>query len=68
MYGLGPDVDSWVCGLRAGTTPAYSEYWGSLGNSDQRRVEMERIAYTLLMAPEAFLSGIDVLARENLET
>ncbi|KAJ5364915.1 uncharacterized protein N7496_010628 [Penicillium cataractarum] len=66
--GLDLDIDSWVCGLRAGTTPACSEYWGDLGNSDQRMVEMESISYALLMAPEAFLSGMDALSRENLET
>ncbi|KAJ5167573.1 uncharacterized protein N7482_006354 [Penicillium canariense] len=65
--GLGLDVDSWVCGLRAGTNPASSEYWGDLGDFDQRMVEMESIAYALLTAPAAFLSGMDALARENLE-
>ncbi|KAJ6076254.1 hypothetical protein N7499_008235 [Penicillium canescens] len=64
---LGLDVDSWVCGLRAGTNPASSEYWGDLGDFDQRMVEMESIAYALLMAPAAFLSGMDGMARENLE-
>jgi hypothetical protein len=64
---LGLDVDSWVCGLRAGTNPASSEYWGDLGDFDQRMVEMESIAYALLMAPAAFLSGMDAMDRENLE-
>jgi hypothetical protein len=64
---LSIDVDSWVSGLRAGTNPASSEYWGDLGDFDQRMVEMESIAYALLMAPEAFLSGMDTMDRENLE-
>jgi hypothetical protein len=64
---LGIDVDSWVSGLRAGTNPASSEYWGDLGDFDQRMVEMESIAYALLVAPAAFLSGMDGMARENLE-
>ncbi|KAE8410927.1 hypothetical protein BDV36DRAFT_306586 [Aspergillus pseudocaelatus] len=65
---LGLDVDSWACGLQAGTNPASSEYWGDLGDFDQRMVEMESIAYALLMAPAVFLSGMDAVARENLET
>ncbi|CAI7674582.1 unnamed protein product [Penicillium pancosmium] len=64
---LGIDVDSWVSGLQAGTNPASSEYWGDVGDFDQRMVEMESIAYALLIAPEAFLSGMDATARENLE-
>ena len=65
---LGVDVDSWVSGLRAGTNPASSEYWGNLGDFDQRMVEMESIAYALLMAPAAFLPGMDAVAQENLKT
>ncbi|PIG83918.1 hypothetical protein AARAC_001869 [Aspergillus arachidicola] len=65
---LGLNVDSWACGLRVGTNPASSEYWGDLGDFDQRMVEMESIAYALLMAPAAFLSGMDAVVRENLET
>lgn len=65
---VGLDLNSWACGLRAGTNPASSEYWGDLGDFDQRMVEMESIAYALLMAPAAFLSGMDAVARENLET
>ncbi|KAE8326673.1 hypothetical protein BDV39DRAFT_215644 [Aspergillus sergii] len=65
---LGLDVDSWARGLRAGTNPESSEYWGDLGDIDQRMVEMESIAYALLMAPAAFLSGMDAVAQKNLET
>ncbi|GMG36074.1 unnamed protein product [Aspergillus oryzae] len=65
---VGLDLKSWACGLRAGTNPASSEYWGDLGDFDQRMVEMESIAYALLVAPAAFLSGMDAVARENLET
>lgn len=64
---LGMDVGSWVSGLRAGTNPASSEYWGDLDDFDQRMVEMESIAYALLMAPGAFLSGMDAMDRKNLE-
>ncbi|KAL8364924.1 hypothetical protein RB595_003964 [Gaeumannomyces hyphopodioides] len=46
-------LDTWVSGLDAGTDPSSPEYWGDLRSSDQRMVEMESIAYALLVSPEA---------------
>lgn len=49
----GVGLDTWIAGLDAGTDPSSPEYWGDLGSSDQRMVEMESIAYALLASPEA---------------
>ncbi|KAK2753411.1 hypothetical protein FQN55_003540 [Onygenales sp. PD_40] len=44
-------VNSWIEGIIAGTDPDSEEYWGDVGDFDQRMVEMESIAYALLAAP-----------------
>lgn len=56
----------WVDGLKAGTDPDSPEYWGDLRNFDQRMVEMESIAYAILLAPEYFAFEKDEVARRNL--
>lgn len=56
----------WVDGLRSGTDPQSPEYWGDLGDFDQRMVEMESIAYALLSAPDTFTESYDETARSNL--
>jgi hypothetical protein len=46
---------SWLRGLMAGTDPSLpDEYWGEVGDHDQRMVEMEIISFALLAAPGAF--------------
>ncbi|KAF3403548.1 hypothetical protein F1880_009651 [Penicillium rolfsii] len=50
---LGLDLDSW--------------YLSDLDSFDQRMVEMKTISYALLMASAAFLSGMEAIAREDLE-
>ncbi|OCT50354.1 hypothetical protein CLCR_06745 [Cladophialophora carrionii] len=56
----GPELEAllqpWTQGLRAGTDPNSSEYWGDLGDFDQRMVEMEPIAYAVVTVPRAFLA------------
>ena len=49
------DTAAWLDGLEAGTDPASPEYWGDVGDFDQRMVEMESIAFALLMAPDRFV-------------
>ena len=56
---------AWLDGLETGTDPASTEYWGNLGDFDQRMVEMESIAFALLLAPEQF-SPREPLARARL--
>ena len=46
---------AWPDGLLAGTDPQLDgEYWGDVGDVDQRMVEMEIIAFALLAAPSVF--------------
>lgn len=59
------DISSWIQGIAAGTDPTSSEYWGDLGDFDQRMVEMESIAYALLTAPQAY-SSLDKKSQESL--
>lgn len=65
-HDAGIDLDSWVAGLRAGTDPSSTEYWGDLIDFDQRMVEMESIALSLLSAPSVFGFPHDENAKRNL--
>ncbi|KAL4811609.1 hypothetical protein BDW67DRAFT_179435 [Aspergillus spinulosporus] len=62
------DLQSWVDGLRAGVDPENSEYWGDLGDFDQRMVEMESIAVALLAKPDAFLDQLNDVHKKHLIT
>jgi hypothetical protein len=62
----GLHLDAWVKGIKNGVDPSSSEYWGDVGPFDQRMVEMESIAYTLLLSPKTFAFEDDVSARANL--
>lgn len=61
-------LETWIEGLKAGTNPSSPDYWGDLSSFDQRMVEMESIAYALLLYPTAFSFPHDTAARENLIT
>ncbi|PSN65478.1 hypothetical protein BS50DRAFT_527895 [Corynespora cassiicola Philippines] len=61
------NLDSWIHGLKAGTDPESPEYWGDVSDFDQRVVEMESMAYALLLWPDAFVGLVDdERARTNL--
>ena len=60
------DLSAWLKGLGAGVDPTGEEYWGDLGDHDQLVVEMESIAFTLLLAPEKIMSSLSDAAKENL--
>lgn len=71
------DLQSCVHGLQAGVDPSPEEYWGKVGNHDQRMVEMEPIAYALLATPSVFSSPCSSAAgivplreqqKENIKT
>ena len=62
------ELRTWINGIRAGTDPESQEYWGDLSSFDQRMVEMESIAYTLLSNPTAFDFEDDEITRTNLIT
>ncbi|KAL1595296.1 hypothetical protein SLS60_009986 [Paraconiothyrium brasiliense] len=59
-------LEDWVRGLKEGTDPKSPEYWGDVGSSDQRMVEMETIAFALLVSPTEFSFMSDSAARVNL--
>uniref|UniRef100_A0A8H7NQ00 DUF2264 domain-containing protein n=1 Tax=Bionectria ochroleuca TaxID=29856 RepID=A0A8H7NQ00_BIOOC len=44
-----------IAGLSNGTDPGQPEYWGDIGDNDQRMVETEPIAFTLLSSPRHLL-------------
>ena len=56
----------WQEGLIHGTDPEHAEYWGEIGNSDQRMVEMAVIGCGLCFAPEYFLKPLSGEQRRNL--
>ncbi|KAF1912838.1 hypothetical protein BDU57DRAFT_457263 [Ampelomyces quisqualis] len=59
-------LESWISGLKAGTDPKSPEYWGAVASFDQRMVEMESIAYALLLHPKRFDCANDEHTRNNL--
>ncbi|TVY68480.1 hypothetical protein Focb16_v002151 [Fusarium oxysporum f. sp. cubense] len=62
-----PSLRSWLRGIEAGVDPENPEYWGHLGSFDQRMVEMESMAFALLMEPQVILSSLNSESLENLK-
>ncbi|KAL9562587.1 hypothetical protein ACKAV7_013151 [Fusarium commune] len=62
-----PSMRSWIRGIEAGVDPENPEYWGHLGSFDQRMVEMESIAFALLMEPHVILSFLNPESIKNLK-
>ena len=56
----------WLEGMIHGTDPAHEEYWGDIGDTDQRMVEMAVIGCGLAFAPETFWAPLTGEQRENL--
>ncbi len=61
-----PLWDKWKQGLENGTDPAHPEYWGQIGDNDQRMVEMAAIALGLMIAPQHFYWGFAPDARTRI--
>ncbi|KAL2812257.1 hypothetical protein BJX63DRAFT_432700 [Aspergillus granulosus] len=59
-------LESWIHGLQAGTHPESPEYWGDLGDFDQRMVEMESIACALLARRDLILGTLSDATKANL--
>lgn len=59
-------LQPWINGLRHGIDPSHSEYWGPIGDWDQRMVEAEIISFALLTAPEAFYDPLTAGSKEHL--
>lgn len=60
-------LNHWVQGLQNGVDPSHSEYWGAIGDWDQRMVEAEVISFALLSAPADFYTPLDETAKSNLK-
>ncbi len=58
--------DLYTQALIAGTNPSSDGYWGNLGNSDQRMVEMAAISLNLLMAPEVIWERLKMAEKEKV--
>ncbi|KAM3555283.1 hypothetical protein ARSEF4850_006054 [Beauveria asiatica] len=60
-------VHHWVKGLEHGVDPSHPEYWGAIGDWDQRMVEAEVISFALLSAPDHFYKPLPEIAKSNLK-
>lgn len=57
---------SWREGILHGVDPAHPEYWGTVGDYDQRLVEMAVFGLGLCLAPDRFYHELPPQAQENL--
>ncbi|OAA72355.1 hypothetical protein ISF_01428 [Cordyceps fumosorosea ARSEF 2679] len=57
----------WMRGLENGVDPSHPEYWGAIGDWDQRMVEAEVISFALLSAPESFYRPLSGTAKSNVK-
>ncbi|WP_059046653.1 DUF2264 domain-containing protein [Paenibacillus rubinfantis] len=53
-------------GIRCGTNPEHEEYWGEVGDYDQRLVEMAVFGYALALIPEHIWEPLHPEERERL--
>jgi len=58
--------DVYVNGLKNGTDPLHSEYWGGFNDYDQRFVEMAAIASGLIFTPEKLWEPLEEREKDNL--
>ncbi|WP_332302719.1 DUF2264 domain-containing protein [Rhizobium sp. GR12] len=75
LWGLAPaaaggaawiDWESIRRGLANGVDPAHPEYWGDVGDVDQRMVELAAIGYALRLVPELLWEPLPDRARAHL--
>lgn len=53
-------------GLTNGTDPDHPEYWGNVGDRDQRQVELAAIGFAMALIPEHFWEPLSDKGKENL--
>ncbi|KAI9278181.1 hypothetical protein BC943DRAFT_364023 [Umbelopsis sp. AD052] len=53
-------------GLTNGTDPDHPEYWGTVGDRDQRQVELAAIGFAMALIPEQFWEPLSEKAKENM--
>lgn len=77
LWGLAPliagglpfdDIDLFLRGLTAGSDPEHPDYWGDIGDYDQRTVETAAIGFALRVAPKTFWEPLSDAAKHNLGT
>ena len=68
LAGGGEDEHWELCleGIRNGTNPGHAEYWGEVGDYDQRLVEMAAFGYGLALIPERIWGPLNDTERTNL--
>lgn len=59
-------IEPYIRGLANGVDPQHPEYWQPVVLRDQRMVEMEIIAFALLVAPEAMYHSQSQQAKHNI--
>lgn len=60
-------LDIYLTGLKNGTNPEHQEYWGAIGDADQRMVEMAVIGLALALIPDKIWQPLTTEAKSNLE-
>ena len=53
-------------GIKNGTDPENSDYWGECSDRDQRFVEMASIAYAILLCPKKLWEPLEEKTKDNL--
>ncbi len=64
--GVDDIVKPWIAGFAAGTDPSHPEYWGEIGDGDQRMVEAETVSYALLAAPDRIYGPLSAAHKANV--
>lgn len=59
-------TEPWIAGYTAGTDSGHAEYWGSVGQVDQRMVEAEIVSFALLSSPDKLFHSRDERTRQNI--
>jgi len=54
-----PHWDLYRRGLVSGTDPRHPEYWGEIGDRDQRQVELAAVGFALAMLPQHLWDPLD---------
>lgn len=61
-----PLWEKWRLGIINGTDPGHPEYWGEVGDYDQRLVEMAVFGMGLMIAPDEFFFSLPEDAQDHL--
>jgi hypothetical protein len=71
LLGGGESWDGWdiyLKGFTCGTDLEHKEYWGNIGDCDQKQVELAALALTLMLAPEQSWGKLSETAKENFSS